>query len=154
MKKRTLAFTRRTIADGVTIEAGEPIAIVHSALPWDVIMAGFNRNEVMEVSAEESEEALPVVVVESEPEPEVETVEEVEAEATVEPEPELVEDDSPNLVEAGLAESLAAKLESNGINTLAELQAFVSGGGDLTDLEDIGTAFSKRILGWLESYQG
>lgn len=54
--------------------------------------------------------------------------------------------------EIGLTPSVIKTLNGKGIYVLPDLDAFLSGGGDLTDFDGIGDKTAEKIEGLLEAY--
>lgn len=156
MKKRIIAFKRRTHAGGKYIDANVPVAEIHSDVPWDSLVQGMLTDALVEVGSEESDVQLPVQQSPEEPEPGDEvtldggTEGEVASKEESQPEiPQASESDT-GLKDAGLTDTLADKLALNGIATVEQLGEFLANGSDLGELEDVGPARAKRILGWWE----
>lgn len=158
MKKRVLAFRGRTHAGGRYIEAGVPIAYMECDIPWDTIFASMAVGNVIEIEGD----PLPEGFFAAGPEPagdppvspagedchEAEPSEPEPAAEAVQLEPQQAEE---SLADCGLTQSLADRLAANGITTIEQLDEFLSGGGDLTELEGVAQASAKRIAAWFKS---
>lgn len=150
MKRTAFALTRQTHIGGSIVEAGTIVAIVESEYPFDSIFSLAGQMGLTEVQdhAIEASQA------------EEDQVEATDEESLVEPEQlesspvvEQVEVPAEGILlnEAGMSEALYSRLATNGITTVEQLTEFIAGGGDLVELEDIGTTYAKRILGWFNS---
>lgn len=156
MKKRVLAFRGRTHAGGMYIEAGVPIAVIESEVPWDSILAGLAAGNVIEIESAPLPEGY-LVAAEPEPagdppvSPAGEGGDEAEpsepAAEAVQSEPEQTET---LLKDCGLTHSLADRLAANGITTLEQLTEFLAGNGELSELEGVTAASAKRIAAWFK----
>jgi hypothetical protein len=156
-KKRVIAFRGRTNAGDRYIEAGVPIAVIESDIPWDSIISAISVGNVIEIESSDSMEypvaaddppagVSPEVPAGGQPadEPETDAAEEVQPES---PQTETC------LKECGLTHSLADRLAANGITTAEQLGEFVAGNGELAELEGVGPARAKRIMTWWNSRQ-
>lgn len=159
MKRTVLALKRPTHIGGKIVDAGTVVATVESSFNVDSIFSLASQNGLQEVSMVE----LPGESEQTAGEPQaielpaddalVDDAESVESLPVAEP-PAVVEQSATAgtlLSDAGMSEALYSRLAVNNIHTVEQLKEFLAKGGDLVDLEDIGTTYAKRITGWLNS---
>lgn len=151
MKRTTFALKWPTHIGGKLVDAGTVVATVETEFPCDSVFAVASQVGLVEVD-EASE--LPSPKDDTEPE-QVESPTSEPVAAPVEESP-AVEQESETvggtlLSDAGMSESLYSRLAVNEITTVEQLTDYIKKGGDLVDLEDIGTTYAKRIQGWLNS---
>lgn len=153
MKRCTLKANRDIRYNGITIVAGTVLAVVESDMDWGTLFSCVTMGTISEAPAS-SESSPSNEEVQSVPPPSV--VEPVAPVVDVHPEdgqPSEFEPAGKLLVDAGMSEGLAARLNSNGILTVEQLAKYVADGKDLAELENVSRAYAKQIRAWLVARQ-
>jgi len=155
MKRTTFALSRQTHIGGRIVEAGTVVAVVESEFPCDSIFSLASQMGLVEVRELEAIEEVELQATDQE-QALVESVESLATDGPVVDSP-VVEEQSEatggtNLVDAGMSDALASRLAKNNITTVEQLKDFIASDGDLVALDDIGTTYAKRILGWFNNY--
>lgn len=154
MKRKHLVTARRLLVNGVAIEAGTFVGVIESGVSADTLFSCISQGTIVEVPADSPElsPALPA----SDPVIETGACEESEyqesQESVVVDSAEQSTDDA-TLVDAGMSEGLASRLESNNITTVKQLGEFIVGGGDLVELNKVGKMYAKQIRAWWDARQ-
>lgn len=149
MKRTTFALARPTHIGGRVVEVGTTVAVVESEFAYDSIFSLASQMGLVEVTSAKMEEPTPEPEETQADDAEVGGVD-VVAEPPVIEVPAEITGGTP-LSDTEMSEALQTRLEINGITTVEQLGEFIASGADLVDLEDIGTTYAKRILGWYNS---
>jgi hypothetical protein len=155
MKRTTFALTRQTHIGGKIVDAGTVVAVVESEFPCDSIFSLASQMGLVEVREMEASSEVESQSTDQE-QALVKSVESLATDGPVVNSP-VVEEQSEatggtDLTDAGMSDALASRLAKNDITTVEQLKKFIANDGDLVALEDIGTTYAKRIMGWFNNY--
>lgn len=153
MKRCVLKTNRDIRYNGIKVPAGTVVAVVESDMDWGTLFSCVTMGTILEAPA--SSESFPSAE-ELQPDPPLPVVEPVAPVADVQPEDDQSSKPEPTgtlLVDAGMSEGLAARLNGNGISTVQQLAKYVADGKDLVELENVGRAYAKQIRAWLDARQ-
>jgi len=152
MKRCVLKTNRDIRYNGIKVPAGTVVAVVESDMDWGTLFSCVTMGTILEAPA--SSESFPSAE-DVQADPPLPVVEPVAPVADVQPEDGQLELEPTGtlLVDAGMSEGLAARLNANGISTVEQLAKYVADGKDLVELENVGRAYAKQIRAWLDARQ-